>query len=800
MWQTSAHVQRRRCDNRTTMNKQQPAALGAPERDGGRRLTVGVLAGWPVYDAEALNPFLGAVLKGFRTAAAEHDCNLLIAAGSEHLLGDAVCQAAWPFAGASSEVAPVGHFNTDALMVVPPVRTAAARRYLNDLAAARFPVTFLGAESGAAYVAIDNRAGITAAFEHLVAHGHECVAFVAGDPSDRGDTRSRLHAFRAAATEAGLEVDDRLIAYGSHTRHGGRAATERILGSGVAFTALMASNDQSAIGAMDVFGREQLRVPHDVAVVGFDDQPSAAAHVPSLTSVAYPLKAAAHALLELTLRRIRAPQQEHERIIVEPRLVTRLSCGCVPGSGYAGASGRSERRHGSRSIDRIVRAVLQHLRAEGSARWHGAEPEDVCRGTVAAFLRVLAAEGDHASFIATLAPILHYVERVDADANACQAIVTELRREMITRLADDTVVRRERAEDLLHGARLAFSEAAHRRDRRHRVEADYRSNAVGRVTAHLLAATTEEQIRAVLREHLGDVGIREAALLTMSEHANVAAERPIGLDAIADAARRGFPGFSEGLQRRDERFHLALVPITFDGEQVGCALFDAARMGPLGTIARQIGAGLDNARLHAEVLRLSLTDPLTGLRNRAYLELALEDEFERSARYGRPLSVLILDIDHFKDYNDTFGHAAGDVALLAVAKAARSVARDADVLARYGGEEFVMVMAETDDIGGHGLAERIRHAVRDLQTVRQKLTVSIGVASLSPSDPVDQSAHALLERADRALYRAKRTGRDRVCLAPGVDARQSPDDGESRATHRTAGDRERDGEGDGPTR
>lgn len=88
------------------MNNQQPAALGAPERDGGRRLTVGVLAGWPVYDAEALNPFLGAVLKGFRTAAAEHDCNLLIAAGSEHLLGDAVCQAAWPFAGASSEVAP----------------------------------------------------------------------------------------------------------------------------------------------------------------------------------------------------------------------------------------------------------------------------------------------------------------------------------------------------------------------------------------------------------------------------------------------------------------------------------------------------------------------------------------------------------------------------------------------------------------------------------------------------------------------------------------------------------------------
>ena len=748
---------------------------------------MGVLAGWPVFDEEALNPFLGAVLAGFETAAAEHDCNVLIAAGVEHVHADAGRQGAWPFGGAGSEVAPVGHFNTDALIIVPPVGTEAARRYLDDLRAARFPVTYLGAQPGATGVAVDNHAGIAAAFEHLVAHGHERIAFIAGEQSDRGDSRSRLRAFRAAASEAGIEVDDRLIAYGMHSRQGGSAAAERILESGATFTAVMASNDQSAIGAMDVFARERLRVPHDVAVVGFDDQPSAAAIAPSLTSVAYPLNAAAQALLRLTLRRIRAPEQEPERITVEPSLITRLSCGCVPGIGAVEVGGQADRRATPRSIDLIVRDALQHLRTEGSAWWHGAVPEDACRGAVAAFLRVLEADVDHPSFIASLAPILHYVERVDAHAHACQGIVTELRREMITRLTDEAVVRRERAEDLLHAARLAFSEAAHRRDRRHRVEADYLSNAVGRVTAHLNTATTEEQIRDVLRKHLGDAGIREAALLTMTEHDHVAAKPPVGLDEIADAARRDFPGFSESLRRRSDRFHLALVPIVFGGEQVGCALFDAARMGPLGTIARQIGAGLRNARLHAEVLRLSLTDPLTGLRNRAYLELALEDEFERSTRYARPMSVLMLDIDHFKDYNDTFGHPAGDVALVEVTKAARSVTRDADVLARYGGEEFVMVMAETDHAGGYGLAERIRLAVRDLQGLRRKLTVSIGVAWLSPSAPDGEGAHSLLERADRALYQAKRMGRDRVCMARTLDAREPPDNGASRDDHNADG-------------
>lgn len=301
------------------------------------------------------------------------------------------------------------------------------------------------------------------------------------------------------------------------------------------------------------------------------------------------------------------------------------------------------------------------------------------------------------------------------------------------------------------------------RDRRHRVQGAQASNAVGRLTAHLLASSTEEQIRAVLSERLPDVGTREAEILLFASDRTVDEDAPYpGREEVARAAERAFPGFAERLRARRERFHLALIPVVFQGTQLGCVCFDASRLEPLGVIARQVGAGLSNAALHAEVLRLSLTDALTGLRNRAYLDLVLEKEIGRSGRYHRPLTLLMFDIDRFKAYNDAYGHRAGDEALRRVAAAAQAVSREADVLARYGGEEFVLVMPETGSEGAVFVAERIRRAIASISGLRRPLTVSVGVATLG--DGGGSSAEDLFERADGALYEAKRLGRDRVCL------------------------------------
>lgn len=161
-----------------------------------------------------------------------------------------------------------------------------------------------------------------------------------------------------------------------------------------------------------------------------------------------------------------------------------------------------------------------------------------------------------------------------------------------------------------------------------------------------------------------------------------------------------------------------------------------------------------------DLQRLSATDPLTGALNRRSCERILEEELVRSERYGRPLSVLLFDIDHFKRINDEHGHAAGDAVLRDLADRVRAVVRQNDALVRWGGEEFLVVMPETVAEGARVAAERIRRVVeRDPLGPGVPTTLSGGVATARAGDDQDSLVH----RADELLYRAKNTGRNRIC-------------------------------------
>lgn len=170
-------------------------------------------------------------------------------------------------------------------------------------------------------------------------------------------------------------------------------------------------------------------------------------------------------------------------------------------------------------------------------------------------------------------------------------------------------------------------------------------------------------------------------------------------------------------------------------------------------------------RLYAEVQRLSITDILTGLYNRrGYFELG-EKEIARSRRYGEPLSAIMFDLDHFKKFNDTYGHATGDIVLKGVAERCTAQLRNIDIFGRYGGEEFSVLLPGTNLAGAGVVAERMRDTVNSsvLESDQGALTVSIslGVAELKPNTV---GMEALLNDADKALYRAKELGRNRVCL------------------------------------
>lgn len=161
---------------------------------------------------------------------------------------------------------------------------------------------------------------------------------------------------------------------------------------------------------------------------------------------------------------------------------------------------------------------------------------------------------------------------------------------------------------------------------------------------------------------------------------------------------------------------------------------------------------------------LAMHDPLTGLANRRYFDLFLNTEMRRSARNLSAISLIEVDVDHFKDYNDELGHPAGDQCLVNIARAVLAFSRrPGDLAARLGGDEFALLLGDTDVVEAQKIAEAMRKAISDLGMVfgeSRQVTVSVGVASLSPDER--QSEGNLLQEADDALYRAKRAGRDRV--------------------------------------
>jgi two-component system, cell cycle response regulator len=176
----------------------------------------------------------------------------------------------------------------------------------------------------------------------------------------------------------------------------------------------------------------------------------------------------------------------------------------------------------------------------------------------------------------------------------------------------------------------------------------------------------------------------------------------------------------------------------------------------------QAAESIYRARLFEQTERLATTDGLTGLLNHRALQARLDEQLAQAQRYGKRLSLILCDIDHFKSVNDTHGHPAGDLVLKGVARTLARDARATDVVARYGGEEFAVVMPETDAAGGLAIAERIRERIAALSfetgqgTLR--VTMSLGVATFPDDGPKKAT---LVERADGCLYHAKRSGRNR---------------------------------------
>jgi diguanylate cyclase (GGDEF)-like protein len=265
---------------------------------------------------------------------------------------------------------------------------------------------------------------------------------------------------------------------------------------------------------------------------------------------------------------------------------------------------------------------------------------------------------------------------------------------------------------------------------------------------------SEESLNQIVEDGqgcIGDVILMKSALRVAGDAKEVGAVPGLGQDNIYSAL---------------------VVPVTVRGGVLGALGVYSGENGRfteedeafLVTIGSQTGVAVENARLYTQTLELARIDGLTGIANRRHLMDRLKQEVDRAERYEASLSVIILDLDKFKSFNDTYGHPLGDELLRAFSTMVQKKIRSSDVAGRYGGEEFCIVLPNTSLKGGVILAERIRRHAEGLTIPVGEgqppagRTVSIGVAEFSPGDSVEK----LLSLADAALYRAKEKGRNRV--------------------------------------
>ena len=275
--------------------------------------------------------------------------------------------------------------------------------------------------------------------------------------------------------------------------------------------------------------------------------------------------------------------------------------------------------------------------------------------------------------------------------------------------------------------------------------------------------------------------VREDGLVPLASHGIRSAEGLAGNDHVRRALRLGRierleVGSEElvvdsvlvGVSARE----IVVAPVSFKSVPLGVIVLatsgtfgrDAVEL--LDHLRADLGLAVNNALAHDRLERLAAIDPLTDAYNRRFGLGRLREEYSRAVRAEGPLGVLMLDIDHFKAVNDTYGHLVGDRVLRAIAGATRRIIREGDVLVRYGGEEFLVLLpgAGLDDVVQ--TSERIRRAVSEttVEDGLSRIAVTVSVGAATYRDATD-SPEALVALADRAMYASKEGGRDRVTVA-----------------------------------
>jgi len=571
------------------------------------RPTIGVLLGWHVYWTPTPYSYLNAIFRGINAAVNDQACNLLLAYGMGAPTDPTdPLHPAWPTLDRDADFTPVGPWNTDGLIVINPLISETRSRYIHGLIEAGHPVVFIANGEGEPAIVADNAGGISQALNHLVAHGHHCIAFIAGALEDvEGDSGDRLRAYQAGVQELGLRANSNLLAYGYHTFESGYAAMQQILRSGTEFTAVVTSNDESAMGAMQALKEAKLKIPEDVAIIGFDDRPEAAAQVPPLTSVHVPLYKSGYQAVEVLLQHIHGHQDAARSLKVSTSLAIRQSCGCRQDAGIIPASPAKavpDADSSSYQAD-IVQSMAEAVLAE-TQRFNADEVQALCERLVSVFISSIE-KGAPIDFQQVVEELLGRVEAEGDDAHIWQAVISSLRRAVPALIeATQRPVAQQFALDILDQARNAISERMRRQHGQYIIDQKWMITRIGSLTARLLMTSDESQIFEVLANELPAMGIQHTSLSFFEAEGDdpvawsVLHAIPQDKTSPLRFPTRQFP--PEGLYPPDRAFSLVLLPLVGPAGLMGFIAYDSINIEIDGPITQQIAAALNNTRLYRE--------------------------------------------------------------------------------------------------------------------------------------------------------------------------------------------------------
>ncbi|MEF3273322.1 MAG: substrate-binding domain-containing protein [Chloroflexus sp.] len=568
-----------------------------------RRPTVGVIAGWQFYGTALTLSYLSPIYHGIRHAARVLDCNLLLACGmgpSGHITDPP--RPAWVEVADDADFVPVGPWNTQGLIVINPLQRPERSQLIQSLRAAGHPILFVGSGEIGPTIMADNAGGIYAALHHLVEHGHRQIAFIAGSITDlNGDSGERLRAFEAGMASFGLPVEPRLIVFGRHVFVGGYEAMQQLLATGLPFTAVLASNDESALGAIAALREAGRRVPDDVAVIGFDDRPEGLLHDPALTTIQIPLFKLGYQAIELMVHHLRERTPLPDAVQAPTRLVIRESCGCSQSAVLADALESAAHHTTDPSTSDMQAQTAQLISDLLAPKSRGLSREQIRRLSLRLLnVFVQSVETDNPDQFRTfLTQTLKQVTEVGDDAHDWQVAISFIR-DALPGLLNPSY--HAQAYDLIDEARVTIS-AAMRFQHWHYVNAQQQiNNRIGRLTARLLNALAEEDIYEILARHLPElkvsllwIGFFEAeahdAAAWCRLRAVTAPQQP-----VIRIRSRAFPP-TQWLPAH-QPFQLTLIPLIGTGSEAGFVAFDTAHLDLYGTITQQISAALNTARLY----------------------------------------------------------------------------------------------------------------------------------------------------------------------------------------------------------